>query len=87
MRLIFHDFLEERNPGSYWNLFDWISFDDMLNSLHFILRDVAVEFVFVIDRFLVLHLVDLTACWADGFTADVLQRIQHLIVVVNIRQS
>jgi hypothetical protein len=61
-----------------------IGSDDVFNSLQLILRDVAVEFMFIFDRFLALHFVDLTPSWADGFAAKVLQRIQQFIVVLNV---
>lgn len=84
MRLILHDLLEEWNSGSYRNFFDWISLDDMLDGLKLVWSDVAVEFVFILQRFLIFHLVDLTACWADGFAAEVLKGIQHVVIVLNI---
>lgn len=84
MLLVLHDFVEKRDSGSYGNVFHRITLHDVLDSLELVVGDIAVEFIFIFNRFLIFHLDDLTSRGADGFAAEVLQRVQHFIVIMHI---
>lgn len=73
MLLVGHDFVEQRNPRRDRDVLDGIALRDVINRLQFVLRDVAVKFIFLLERLLVFEFSDLTSCRADGLASEVLQ--------------
>lgn len=85
--LVAHDLIKQWDPRRDRNLLDRVSLCHVLHCLQFVLGEVAVKLVFILEHLLISHLVDLATGRADRLTTAVFQRVQHIVVVLDVRKS